>query len=236
MPQLVIDIETVGEDFDSFDETTKEYLTRDIQADVGSEAYETALGEIRRTLVFSPLTGQIIAIGLLDVEHSKSVVYFQAPGEDIGEFQDKGVKYKQMTEDQMLNSFWGGVMQYSEFITFNGRSFDIPYIITRSAVHSIPITKDLMSNRFTNNQKFGAKHIDLKDQLSFYGAVRKPGSLHMWCRALGIQSPKEEGVAGDDVERLFKGRKFIDIARYNARDLEATKELYLHWERYFMLQ
>ena len=74
----------------------------------------------------------------------------------------------------------------------------------RSAVHKIKATKDLMSNRYLNSQKFGATHIDLFDQLTFYGAVRRKGGLHLWCRAFGITSPKAQGVTGDDVANLFK--------------------------------
>jgi len=36
-----------------------------------------------------------------------------------------------------------------------------------------------MPNRYIENQKFGMKHIDLFDQLSYYGASRKAGGLHM---------------------------------------------------------
>ncbi|MEA2113163.1 MAG: hypothetical protein U9P63_00705 [Patescibacteria group bacterium] len=51
-------------------------------------------------------------------------------------------------------------------------------------------------------------------------------SLHLWSRAFGIKSPKAQGVTGDDVGRLFKEKKFLDIVKYNVGDLTATKELY----------
>ena len=89
-----------------------------------------------------------------------------------------------------------------------------------------------MSNRYLGSQKYDAKHVDLLDQLSFYGAVRRRGNLHMWCHAFGIKSPKSEGITGDDVGRLFKEKKFQDIAKYNAGDLRATKELYEYWNTY----
>jgi len=43
---------------------------------------------------------------------------------------------------------------------------------------------------------------------------------------LGITSPKIEGVKGGDVKELFKTREYLTIAKYNTRDLVATKELY----------
>ena len=135
-------------------------------------------------------------------------------------------------EKEMLENFWKGVTEYNEFISFNGRGFDVPFLVARSAIHKIKPTKDLMSNRYLGSQKFGAVHIDLLDQLSFYGAVRRKGNLHLWSRAFGIKSPKADGISGDDVGKLYKEKKFLDIARYNARDLRATKELYDYWQKY----
>ncbi|MCX6702679.1 MAG: hypothetical protein NTW60_02335 [Candidatus Wolfebacteria bacterium] len=48
----------------------------------------------------------------------------------------------------------------------------------------------------------------------------------------GIESPKANGVTGDDVKTLFKEKKFIDIAKYNLGDLKATGELYEKWDNY----
>jgi hypothetical protein len=41
---------------------------------------------------------------------------------------------------------------------------------------------------------------------------------------------KEEGVSGKDVKALYTDRRFVDIARYCARDLRATKELFSVWD------
>ena len=102
----------------------------------------------------------------------------------------------------------------------------------RSAIHKIRPTKNFMSHRYSRSQHWNARHIDLKDELSFYGAFRYIGSLHMCTRAFGITSPKEGGVSGEDVARLWKEGAYKDIARYNVEDLVATRELYLFWEKY----
>lgn len=231
--RLVLDIETVGEDFDSLYETTQESLTRWIKKESENEAeYEEALCELKNELGFSPLTGEIVAIGVLDCERDEGVVYFQAPGESFGEFKEKNTTYKQCSEKEMLEKFWEGVKKYNYFITFNGRAFDIPFMMVRSAVHGVRPTKDLMRGRYLSQQSFDAVHVDLLDQLTFYGAVRKKGNLHLWTRAFRIASPKVNGVTGDDVGKLFKEKKYTEIARYNAGDLRATKELHEKWENY----
>ena len=95
--------------------------------------------------------------------------------------------------------------------SFNGRGFDIPFLLIRSAVHKIKPTKNLMSNRYLNSQKFDSKHVDLLDQLTFYEAARRWGNLHLWCRAFGVESPKSLGVTGETVGKLFKEKRFLEI-------------------------
>ena len=233
--KLIFDIETVGDNFDSVDKTTQDVLTRWIEKEsAGEEEYKEALRELKEGLGFSPLTGEVVAIGVLDAEKNQGAVYFQAPGQNIEEFSEDGIKFKQMTEKEMLENFWAGAKEYSEFITFNGRAFDAPFLMVRSAVHNIKPTKDLMEGRYLYQQR-NCRHIDLLDQLTFYGAVRKKGNLHLWSKVFNIKSPKAEGITGDDVGRLFRENKFLKIAKYNVGDLRATKELYEKWNKYLNL-
>jgi len=232
LKKLIFDIETIGENFDILDDVTKDTLTRWIRLESQSdEDFSVALENLKNGLGFSPLTGEIVAIGTLDFETNKGGVYFQAPGQNIETEQD-GIKLKSMTEKEMLEKFWQLVDRYDEFVTFNGRGFDVPFLVVRSAIHGIRPSKDLMSNRYLSMQKFGAKHVDLLDQLSFYGSVRRKGGLHLWSRAFGIKSPKADGVTGDDVGQLFKEKKYQEIAEYNIGDLYATRELFEKWEKF----
>lgn len=232
--KLIIDIETIGHDFDSFDKATQDNLTWWIKGESDSEEeYEAELHKLKEGLGFSPLTGEVVAIGVFDHHKQQGVVYFQAPGAKLAESTEGNITYKPMTEAAMLDAFWKGAVQYQQFITFNGRQFDAPFLMLRSAIHGIRPTKDLLRNRYVQYNSPDAVHIDLLDQLSFYGAARwKAKSLHMHTRAFGIKSPKEDGVTGDQVGELFKQKKFLEIAKYNAGDLFATSELYKRWENF----
>lgn len=233
MATLIFDIETIGEDFDALDGTTQDVLTRWIKRDAESEeGYQAMLTDVKESLGFSPLTGEIVAIGVLDADKDKGAVYFQSPNGTKGVFEDGGCKYEPLTEKEMLQRFWDIVAKYDTFVTFNGRGFDVPFLMVRSAIHGIRPSKNLMANRYLNYQPGNARHIDLLDQLSFYGALRRKGSLHLWARAFGIESPKAQGVSGDDVAELFRSKHYEDIARYNARDLRATLDLYRKFEEY----
>lgn len=231
-PKLIFDIETVGADFDSFDETTKNALTSWIKKEAESDDdYEESLKELKEGLGFSPLTGEIVTIGTLDYEKKQGGIYFQAPGENIADFEENGVKFRQMTEKEMLEQFWQLAHRYGEFISFNGRCFDGPFLMVRSAVHGLKPTKNLSESRYFYQQR-SCVHFDLMDMLTFQGNMRKRGSLHLWTNLFGIESPKANGVTGDDVKTLFKEKKFLDIARYNLGDLKATGELYEKWNNY----
>lgn len=216
------------------DETTKEVVTRWIKKEAGSDdEYRIALEELKNGLGFSPLTGQIAAIGTLDHDTQKGAVYFQAPGKTVEDNEEKGVKLRKMEEKEMLAKFWEVARHYSEFVSFNGRGFDVPFIMVRSAVYGVRPTKDLMSSRYLGSQRQDARHIDLQDQLSFYGTVRRKGNLHLWCRAFSIESPKAQGITGDMIGQLFAEKKYLDIARYNVGDLFATSRLFEVWKKYF---
>ena len=227
---LVFDIETVGEDWNALDETTQHNLSWYLRESTHSdEDFEYEMKELKEGMGLSPLTGFIVAIGVYDTEKEKGAVYFSAQGTNIEESEKDGITYKAMSEKAMLEQFWKVAAVCNEFVSFNGRGFDAPFLAIRSMVHNVVPTKDLLSNRYLSLQR-GCTHVDLMDQLTFYGAARFRKSLHLFCRALGIESPKAGGTTGDDVATLYAEKKYLTIAHYNAGDLFATAALYKRWK------
>lgn len=220
MSRVVFDIETLGKDFDSLDEPTREYLMR-------WASTEDEQQDVRDSLSFYPHTAEIIALGMYNVDSRKGTVYYHSPGGKDTDSSEGDIAYQVCDEKTMLENFWAVIGKYDKFITFNGRGFDCPFIMVRSAVHKLRPTRDLMPNRYSG------PHIDLFDQLSYFGATRRKFSLDMWCRTLGITSPKDEGVKGEDVRELYSRGRYLDIARYCGRDVIATGELFKQWEKYF---
>lgn len=219
MSRLILDIETVGKDLESLDEASRAYLLRWAQTD-------EQVQEVRESLSFYPLTGEIVAIGVLNPETDKGAVYFQvAGGEPLLPVEEDGIRFETGTEAEILQRFWKTVKTYDEIVTFNGRGFDCPFILVRSAIHRIRPTRDLMPSRYD------LSHIDLLDRLMFFGASRRRFSLDMWCRAFGIASPKAE-FTGYEVKDIYRAGRYEDIARYCVGDLRATKALFEYWEKY----
>jgi DNA polymerase elongation subunit (family B) len=218
--RVIFDIETVGADFESLEPAVQEYLIKWADSEEEKE-------RIKESLSFYPLTGEVVAIGMLNPDTCKGAVFFQAPAEAPASFEEEGIRYECGTEKEILEKFWHTVKAYDQIVTFNGRAFDCPFITVRSAVHRIKPTRNLLPYRYSDKD-----HIDLFDQLSFYGAAKRKFPLDMWCRSFGIKSPKEEGITGYDVKNLYQAGRYIDIARYCAGDLTATKEVLSVWENY----
>ncbi len=219
--KIIFDIETVGNDIDSFDQATQEYLLK--YAKTGEEEQL-----VNDSLSFYPNTARIVTIAMLEAESEKAFVYYQIPDKPPQKLIENSAEYiSASNEKQLLELFWSKIKEYDQFITFNGRAFDCPFIMVRSAINRLKASKNLMPARYRSNVS-----IDLMEKLTFLGAVRKKFSLHMWCNTFGIKSPKDEGVTGLDVKDLFKEARYLDIARYCLRDVVATKELYQYWDKY----
>lgn len=230
--RLVFDIEFVGEDWDDLDKTTQDDLAKRLpDKKTEPEKYKKELEELKNGLAFSPLTGKVIAIGVYDIDAEKGAVYYQDPSGKEKDQEIDNIKYVPMTEPEMLVKFWALVETTDEFISFFGRRSDVPYLNIRSAIHGIRPTKDLVSNRYNSSSQRGAIHWDLADILSYYGSAMYKGSLHRWCRAFNIPTPKTT-MGGADVGPAFKAGKGLEIAKYNAQDLHATTALFHKWDQY----
>ena len=217
---IIFDIETVGQDFEKLDDTSKEYFLKFAKT-------PDEIEEAKMSLSFYPLTAQVVAIGMLEVHSPKGCVYFQNNGQEKEKFIEGDITFISGTEKEILDFFWTQMSRYRQFITFNGRVFDCPFLLLRSAIHQLKPSRNLSPYRYAHDV-----HVDLADQLSFYDALRRKFSLHLWCKAFGIESPKENGVTGLQVKDLYAQGRHHDIARYCMTDVHATKKLYEYWEKY----
>jgi DNA polymerase elongation subunit (family B) len=220
MNRVVFDIETLGYPLESFDETQQEYLMKFAHTD---EERADAILKLNLT----PFTARILAIGMLNPDSNQGKVYYHVPPEAAVEgpilVDDGLVELVPLDEATILQEFWKTITHYGQFITFNGRSFDCPFVMLRSALLGIKPTRNLLPYRYSANE-----HCDLLEQLSYYGAFRK-FNLDFYCKAFNIRSPKSEGVTGLDMGRLFAEGRYSDIANYCLGDVKATADLFRRW-------
>ncbi len=235
MKTLIFDIESVGEDWEAMDGKTQEAATRWIREQYDDEEeYGRELEKLKSKLGCSPFHGEIVTIGVLDADGDHGGVYYQNKETSSEIITEKGIKIEPMTEKQMIEKFWDIARRYEAVVGFSSRTFDAPYLNIRSAVHGIRPSVDLMDARYLYQQK-GVKHIDLSDQLRYYGSAQFKGSLHVWTRVFGIKSPKDD-MGGDEVNQYFADGKYLEIAKYNLQDLFSTRELFLKWRELLNFQ
>ena len=163
---------------------------------------------------------------MLNPETGGGRVFYRSDVREIFHSDDGKIEFLSGDEGKVLSAFWDDIRNYSQFVTFNGRTFDCPFLMLRSALLGIRPTKNLVPYRYST-----APHCDLLDQLTFYGASRR-FNLDFYCRAFGIGSPKAGGITGLDLGPLYRNGKYREIARYCIGDVIATAELYSRWKNY----
>jgi len=221
--ELVFDIESVAIPLSDFDEEQQQYLMQWAELEETPEAQQQKREELIRGMAYNAMTAQVVAIGMMNVESGNGRVYYQASEDERWESDDGSVQYQSGTEQEILESFWRDVKPYERFITFNGRSFDCPFLLIRSALYDIRASRNLMPNRYDKKSQ-----CDLLEQLTFYGATRRY-NLDFYCKSFGIDSPKADGITGDNVAELYEQGQFRTLAEYCYRDVVATAELYKKW-------
>jgi hypothetical protein len=221
--RIVVDIETLSYPLEHFDEQQQEYLLK--FAKTPEERTET----IQR-MNLNPFTAHVIAIGMINPDSDQGKVLFEAPKSEPRFSADGKVEFVACSETEMLEEFWKTVSHYGQFITFNGRSFDGPFLMLRSALLGIRPIRNLLPNRYSVNE-----HCDLLEQLTYYGAIRR-FNLDFYCKTFGIKSPKAGGITGLDLGTLYKEGRFFEIAEYCLGDVRATSELFQRWRTYLSFE
>ena len=231
---VVFDIETAALPFESFDQAQQDYLLKLAELEPDEEKKKLKAEELKAKLSLYPYTAQVIVIGMLNVESRRGVVYYQEsdPGADRSRWRsaDGLIEFLPGSEVEILQAFWQAIPKYRRFVTFNGRRFDCPFVLLRSALLDVQPTRNLMPYRYDFKV-----HCDLMEQLDFYGATRKY-TLDFLCKAFGIDSPKAEGINGAKVGQYFAEGRCRELAEYCLGDVQATAELYRHWQQYLSFE
>lgn len=239
---IVFDIETSSVNWDDLSNSQQEYLIR--RAETTEE-----IEKIKFEMSLSPFTAQVVCIGLIFAQKNeigeleiKAKSAFSANNAFDSDIQTEKTELADGTinitgsEKVILEKFWKTLEGHPKatLLSFNGRNFDCPFLMLRSALLRVKASRNLMQGTKFNYDR----HIDLADQLtffsgSFYGPTRRY-NFDFYSQAFGIESPKSAGVDGSMVPQLFRDGKTDVIAEYCMRDVVATWELYLILREYLM--
>jgi predicted PolB exonuclease-like 3'-5' exonuclease len=217
MKKLVIDIETVGTPWEELDPYVREYLIKGLS--------EGDSEETRRAGGLSPFRGRIVAIGVINVDDGRSCAMYEVPGQtELRTERVNARTYISGSEKQILEKFWQFFDDDSRFISFNGRQFDGPFLMIRSAIHGVIPKRDLVGYRYGYHP-----NCDLREALNFFGTTNSRQfkfNLDLACKVFGVETSKSEGVDGRSVETWYRAGRHRDIADYCLEDVRATAQLY----------
>lgn len=217
MKKLVIDIETVGTPWEELDPYVREYMLKGLSEGDAEEA--------RRAGGLSPFRGKIVAIGVIRLDDGRSCALYEMPGQTDVRTERVGARtYISGSERQILEKFWEFFDSDSRFISFNGRQFDGPFLMIRSAINGIVPKRDLVGYRYGFHP-----NCDLREVLNFFGTVNARQfkfNLDLACKAFGVETSKSEGVDGRSVETWYRAGRHREIADYCLEDVRATAQLY----------
>ncbi|MDP6539168.1 MAG: ribonuclease H-like domain-containing protein [Planctomycetota bacterium] len=222
MSTLVFDIEVAGFPWEEVDEITRGYLTEREHDPKKRESVP------ERTALY-PGLGKIIAIALWSVEADRGLLLLE--GEQEGDVETEwekvpGSKIFRGDERAVLEMFWNkvgpgpGGGRAPRLVSYNGRGYDGPMLMVRSAQLDLRPSRNLLPYRYSLKE-----HCDLLDALSFFGATRSRYSLDYWCRRFDIESPKGS-IDGSQVGRAYREGRIEDIGEYCLRDVRATGRLF----------
>jgi len=219
MATVVLDIETAGVAWDSLDDAQRTYLQKHARTDEERE-------KLPETMSLWPFTGKIIVVAMLNPDTGRGRIWYEkSDGRVEGTSSDGLFTFVGDTEPVFLAEFWKAMRRFHRFVTFNGRSFDGPFLMLRSAALGVAATRNLVGYRYSLRP-----HTDLLEAISFFGASRK-WNLDFACKAFGVDSPKEQGMDGFSVGPYYRAGRLREIALYCRRDVEATAGLYRKLEK-----
>ena len=208
MNTLTFDIETIPQK--NISDIHEEELQKKIKSYLKyNDTPPEGMDEVRRLLMgTNPFFGEIVCIGLKQINTT-------------GQYDERALVG---TEKDILCEFWRILSKFQRglFISYNGISFDVPFILKRSMVHQLTPTNKL----FLDTRRFSKfPHFDVKLVLSDFDRYQGC-TLRLACEHLGVPSPKEGDIAAKDVAQAYEDGRIKEIAEYCLRDVTATYEAY----------
>lgn len=197
MKKLFLDIETLPASGEQM-QIIKDFF-QEYQQKAGRKPAEKSFEEFYRNTSFTAEFGRIFCIGYA--------------------VDDQGVDCLSSSEKEILAKFWQIAKDADLFIGHNIMEFDLRFIYKRSIIHKIKPTVDLNFARYRNSPIF-----DTMKEWEKWGSTG--ASLHRLALALGIASPKNDGIDGSKVYDFYLAGKTDEIIKYCKRDVETTREIY----------
>ena len=225
MPDLILDVEAVSS-WDSLPEHARATLLASharSESKLPLEARGSPANDPRESAALSPWTARVVCVAIWDSARKRGAVYHDGPKDRIDETDWS--YHGMQSERGVLSAVWGylGTQPEARVVSYNGRNYDGPVLMTRSVKHRVRPSRNLVPYRYSTRE-----HLDLCDCLTLWGVARSV-SLDVVAGVLGIASSKG-ALSGAQVGQAYDEGRILDIARYCAADVEVTRAILEVWE------
>jgi len=225
---LILDIETAP---DLADEAYVKYksatmVNKTLKDPVKVEA--DRLDKINDNFALMPLTGKITAIGFMSDYKPDNVSMTEIEHLDtVGRVWYKVLTLADSTEEEMLIAAWRIIGEYMDdghrLVSYNGREFDIPFMVRRSMLLQVGKPSNLPSLKDLNNQYSTRYHLDLFHELHTYNERRgfKFIAQQEWAYRMGLVN-EIKGSHGAECIAMYQTGDWGGIIAHLLSDLTKT--------------
>lgn len=188
---------------------SKSYLVIDIETVLDPELPIEESSEVER--LPAPPHHKVVVVGALWLDESHTPRKLGVFGEHKEESEILS-DFARFLEDRQPN-----------LVTWNGRGFDMPVIMSRCLRYGIPMRHYYFSRDV--RYRFSPEgHLDLMDYIADFGAA-KPSKLDTVARLIGMSG--KVGVAGKDVGPMVHAGRIQEVRNYCMCDVVQTTAIFL---------
>ncbi len=138
----------------------------------------------------------------------------------------ESIAVEDYSEEALVREFWTRAERFTgTLVTFNGRRFDLPVLELAALRHGIAAPVHFGDQSIARSRYSGARHFDLFDYLTNFGAVSLAGGLDLLLKMIGM--PGKTGIDGSMVQEYFETGRLDEIHRYCRNDVVQTYFLFL---------
>lgn len=190
----------------------------------GEDKYQSAL----RKAALSPVSSRVACIGIHEVTIADNPTMQPTT---------QWVFLQGDNEADTLGFFSGLIRRETEFITFNGRGFDFPFLMFRAAINGIKLSLPITPYNGRDNHYDMAVHLNECSNLSALDSdpSLKYIGLNKWLKYFGLpEKPLPDGIStGRFVESCVENGNWTELETYCKNDVMGTYELFKRFEGNF---
>lgn len=201
---IIVDIETIAIDgaADLAEPVTAPSNWKD-EAKIAAYVQEKQAEQISKAALY-PWTARIVAIGLIDQDGDESVLLADS----------------EAAEAEALKRLWASALEHQQglvtpIITYNGLSFDLPALLSRSRLLGVRTPA-------INLDRYRTPHVDLMQVLTFKGAIAAR-SLKWFAKR--FQIPVEDEIGGKEIGALVAAGQWDAVRAHCLSDIRLTRAL-----------